>query len=57
MRFRPDEELAREAARWKELGATHVSVNPMAPYNRRAETLDVKGHVDLLRRARELMGS
>jgi probable F420-dependent oxidoreductase len=54
MRFRPDDELAREISRWRELGATHLSVNTMSPYNRRAETLDLDGHLRLLRRFREL---
>jgi probable F420-dependent oxidoreductase len=55
MRFRPDDELAQEARRWKELGATHLSVNTMSPYNRRAETLDVDGHIRLLRHVLDLL--
>ncbi|WP_198351331.1 LLM class F420-dependent oxidoreductase [Flavisphingomonas formosensis] len=55
MRYRADDELAREAARWRELGATHISVNTMAPYNRRAEKLDVDEHLAMLRHALELI--
>lgn len=55
MRFRPLDELAREADRWKELGATHITVNTMTPYNRRAEKLDVVGHLEILRQALDMI--
>lgn len=51
MRYRPLDELAREAVRWRELGATHISVNTMAPYDRRAEKLSLDEHLELLRQA------
>lgn len=51
MRYRPDEEVEREAVRWQELGATHISVNTMAPYNRRADKFDVDTHLEMLRKA------
>lgn len=55
VRFRPDEEVMREMALWQKIGATHVSVNTMAPYDRRSETLSVDGHIGLLQHTRELI--
>jgi alkanesulfonate monooxygenase SsuD/methylene tetrahydromethanopterin reductase-like flavin-dependent oxidoreductase (luciferase family) len=51
MRYREDDELMREVARWRELGATHITINTMAPFNRRAEKLDVDAHLTMVRKA------
>jgi probable F420-dependent oxidoreductase len=45
----PEEQWASYAARWRELGATHLCVNTMG-----AGFTSIQGHLDALQRAREL---
>lgn len=55
VRFRSDDDIVLEMARWLEVGASHVSVNTMTPYDRRSESLGVDAHLRLLERTRDLI--
>ncbi len=56
VRFRPEDEIVAEAERWRELGATHMSINTMTSYDRRDEAVDADGHIAIVERVRELIG-
>ena len=51
IRKRPLEEWVKEAARWKELGASHLSLNTMS-----AGLSSPSAHIDAIRRFKEAMG-
>ncbi len=48
--------LNGEFVAWEDAGATHISLNTLAPPDRRSEMLDVDGHIELLRHARAVIG-
>jgi alkanesulfonate monooxygenase SsuD/methylene tetrahydromethanopterin reductase-like flavin-dependent oxidoreductase (luciferase family) len=56
LRLRADEDVKREFVAWEDAGASHISLNTLAPPDRRREMLDVDGHIELLRHARAVIG-